>query len=64
MYMTQKSVPSEVEVKFWDEWPKTLRKIVDRCEKNQLQMFYAEVLVPTLDGAIPSNQTVTASSAP
>ena len=62
MYMTQKNVPSEVQEKFWDEWPKTLNKIVDRCEKNQLQMFYAEVLVPALDGAMPSNQTVTAAS--
>jgi hypothetical protein len=63
MYMTQKNVPSEVQEKFWDEWPKMLNKIVDRCEKNQLQMFYAEVLVPALDGAIPSHETVTASSA-
>jgi hypothetical protein len=63
MYMTQKNVPSEVQEKFWDEWPKMLNKIVDRCEKNQLQMFYAEVLVPALDGVIPSNETVTAASA-
>jgi hypothetical protein len=63
MYMTQKNVPSEVQEKFWDEWPKMLDKIVDRCEKNQLQMFYAEVLVPALDGAIPSNDTVTAAAA-
>jgi hypothetical protein len=62
MYMTQKNVPSEVQEKFWDEWPKTLSKIVDRCEKNQLQMFYAEVLVPALDGAMPSGETVTAAS--
>jgi hypothetical protein len=62
MYMTQKNVPSEVQEKFWDEWPKTLNKIVDRCEKNQLQMFYAEVLVPALDGAMPSGETVTAAS--
>ena len=63
MYMTQKNVPSEVQEKFWDAWPKTLDKIVDRCEKNELQMFYAEVLVPALDGAMPTNETVTASSA-
>jgi hypothetical protein len=63
MYMTQKNVPSEVQEKFWDEWPKTLNKILDRCEKNQLQMFYAEVLVPALDGAMPTPATVTASSA-
>jgi len=60
MYMTQKHVSDEVQEKFWDEWPKMLNKIVDRCEKNQLQMFYAEVLVPALDGVIPSNETVTA----
>jgi hypothetical protein len=61
MYMTQKNVPSEVQEKFWDEWPKMLNKIVDRCEKNELQMFYAEVLVPALDGAMPTNETVTAA---
>jgi hypothetical protein len=62
MYMTQKKVSSEVQEKFWDEWPKTLDKIVDRCEKNELQLFYAEVLVPTLDGAIPQPETATAAS--
>jgi hypothetical protein len=61
MYMTQKNVSSEVQEKFWDEWPKTLKKIVDRCEKNQLQMFYAEVLVPALDGVMP-NDAMTAAS--
>lgn len=63
MYMAQKNVPDEIQEKFWDAWPKTLAKIVDRCEKNQLQMFYTEVLVPTLDGVMPSDETVTASSA-
>jgi hypothetical protein len=62
MYMTQKNVSGEVQEKFWDEWPKTLNKIVDRCEKNQLQMFYAEVLVPALDGVMPTGETVTAAS--
>lgn len=62
MYMTQKKVSSEVQEKFWDEWPKTLDKIVDRCQKNELQLFYAEVLVPTLDGAIPQPETATAAS--
>jgi len=62
MYMTQKKVSSEVQEKFWDEWPKTLDKIIDRCEKNELQLFYAEVLVPTLDGAIPQPETATAAS--
>jgi hypothetical protein len=63
LYMAQKNVPSEVQEKFWDRWPKMLDKIVDRCEKNQLQMFYAEVLVPALDGALPESGTATASSA-
>ena len=63
MYMTQKNMPVEVQEKFWDQWPKTLGKVLDRCEKNQLQMFYAEVLVPALDGAMPGSATVTASSA-
>jgi hypothetical protein len=61
LYMQQKNVPGEVQEKFWDQWPRTLDKIVDRCEKNQLQMFYAEVLVPALDGAIPEREMVTAS---
>lgn len=62
LYMQQKNVPGEAQEKFWDQWPRTLDKIVDRCEKNQLQMFYAEVLVPALDGAIPESRTATASS--
>jgi hypothetical protein len=62
MYMTQKNMSVEVQEKFWDQWPKTLGKILDRCEKNQLQMFYAEVLVPALDGAMPEARTATASS--
>ena len=62
MYMTQKNVSSDVQEKFWDEWPKMLNKIVDRCEKNELQLFYTEVLVPTLDGAIPQPETATAAS--
>jgi hypothetical protein len=61
LYMQQKNVPSELQEKFWDQWPRTLDKIVDRCEKNQLQMFYAEVLVPALDGVIPEREMVTAS---
>jgi hypothetical protein len=62
MYMTQKHVPSEVEEKFWDAWPGALRKIVDRCEKDQLKLFYAEVLVPTLDGAVPQADTTVAAA--
>jgi len=53
MYMEQKRVPDQLETKFWDEWPGALRKIVDRCEKDQTRMFFSEVLVPTLDGLMP-----------
>jgi hypothetical protein len=62
MYMTQKDVPSEVQEKFWDQWPSTLRKIVDRCEKDQLKLYYTEVLVPALDGALPTRDSETAAA--
>ena len=62
MYMTQKDVPSEVQEKFWDQWPSTLHKVVDRCEKEQLKLYYTEVLVPTLDGAIPAHESETAAA--
>jgi hypothetical protein len=62
MYMVQKDVPSEVQEKFWDQWPGTLRKIVDRCEKDQLKLYYTEVLVPALDGALPTRETETAAA--
>ena len=61
MYMQQKNVPDTLEEKFWDEWPGALRKIVDRCEKDQTRMFFSEVLMPTLDGVMPA-QTATASA--
>ena len=61
MYMEQKNVPDSFEEKFWDEWPGALRKIVDRCERDQTRMFFSEVLVPTLDGVMPE-QTATASA--
>jgi TonB family protein len=61
MYMEQRKVPDKQEEKFWDEWPGALRKIVDRCEKDQTRMFFSEVLVPTLDGVMPP-QTATASA--
>lgn len=61
MYMQQKHVPDSLEEKFWDEWPGALRKIVDRCERDQTRMFFSEVLVPTLDGVMPE-QTATASA--
>ena len=61
MYMEQKHVPDQLETKFWDEWPNALRKVVDRCEKDQTRLFFSEVLVPTLDGLMPAD-TATASS--
>ena len=61
MYMQQKHVPDAQEEKFWDEWPGALRKAVDRCEKDQTRLFFSEVLVPTLDGVMPT-QTATASA--
>jgi hypothetical protein len=61
MYMDQKRVPDQSETKFWDEWPGALRKIVDRCEKDQTRLFFSEVLVPTLDGVMPA-ETATASA--
>jgi TonB family protein len=61
MYMQQKNVPDSQEEKFWDEWPRALRKIVDRCEKDQTRMFFSEILVPTLDGVAPA-ETATASA--
>ena len=63
MYMQQKGVPSEVEEKFWDMWPGALRKIVDRCEKEQTSFYFTEVLVPLLDGAMPAQELETASAA-
>jgi hypothetical protein len=61
LYMQQKHVPDAQEEKFWDEWPGALRKAADRCEKDQTRLFFSEVLVPTLDGAMPP-ETATASA--
>jgi|SRR4051812_47496113 TonB family protein len=62
MYMTDKRIASEVETKFWDAWPKALHKVVERCEKDELRFFYAEVLVPTLDGVMPQAETTVAAA--
>lgn len=62
MYMAQKDVPSELQEKFWDQWPGTLRKIVERCEKDQLKFYYTEVLVPALDGMLPTREMETAAA--
>lgn len=60
MYMTSKQVSEEVEEKFWDTWPNALQKIVDRCRRDELKLYYSEVLVPTLDGSMPGRETATA----
>jgi hypothetical protein len=62
MYMEQKHVPEETQMKFWDAWPKQLKKVVAACEKDELKFFYAEVLVPALDGVLPVNETMSASA--
>jgi hypothetical protein len=64
MYVSQKNLPSEVEEKFWDSWPHTLKKVIDRCQKDELKFYFTEVLVPALDGTIPTQDTATASAAP
>lgn len=60
MYMTSKQVSEEVESKFWDTWPNALRKVVETCKKDELKLYYSEVLVPTLDGSLPGRETATA----
>jgi hypothetical protein len=61
MYMQQKRVPDEVQEKFWDTWPKAMKTVVAACEKDELKFFYAEVLVPALDGVIPATESMAAS---
>jgi len=62
MYMQQKRVPDEVQEKFWDTWPKAMKTVVQACEKDELKFFYAEVLVPALDGTMPTRDTATAAA--
>jgi hypothetical protein len=62
MYAQGKDMPSNVEEKFWDTWPKTLNKVVERCEKTPEKMFFTEVLVPALDGTMPTRDTATAAA--
>jgi hypothetical protein len=64
LYMSGKNLPGEVEEKFWDSWPNTLKKVVERCEQDQLKFYYTEVLVPALEGTLPSRDTVSAAAAP
>jgi TonB family protein len=53
LYMAERRVPDDLEAKFWDEWPSALKKVVDRCEKDQTKLFFSEILLPTLDGVMP-----------
>ena len=64
MYMAGKDLPSDLQEKFWDAWPQTLKKVIDRCEKDELKFYFTEVLVPALDGTLPSRDTVSAATAP
>jgi hypothetical protein len=64
MYVAGKNLPSEVEEKFWDAWPNTLKKVIDRCQQDELKFYFTEVLVPALDGTLPSRDTVSAAAAP
>jgi len=61
LYMQQKRVPDEIQEKFWDAWPKAMKTVVAACEKDELKFFYAEVLVPALDGVIPATESMAAS---
>jgi Gram-negative bacterial TonB protein C-terminal len=60
LYKEKRNVPIEVEAKFWDLWPDTLDKVVDRCEKQQTRLYFTEVLMPALDGTLPAPETATA----
>jgi hypothetical protein len=62
MYMQQKHVPEEIQTKFWDAWPKAMKTVVQACEKDELKFFYAEVLVPALDGVLPATESMAASA--
>lgn len=62
LYRDRRSIPAEVEDKFWDMWSDLHEKVVDRCEKQQTRMYFTDVLLPALDGTIPAPETVTASS--
>jgi len=42
------------------EW--RLRRCRLCCEKDQLKLYYTEVLVPALDGALPTRETETAAA--
>jgi hypothetical protein len=63
MYVKRHDISDEQQGKFWDRWPDALQKIIDRCEKEPLKMYFAEVLVPSLDGVMPTKDLETASAA-
>jgi len=62
MYAVGKEMSTEVETKFWDTWPHTLEKVIARCEKAPEKMYFTEVLVPALDGTMPTRDTATAAT--
>ena len=62
LYAQGKDMAGEVAEKFWDTWPKTLKKVLDRCEKAPEKMYFTEVLVPALDGTMPSRDMATAAA--
>lgn len=62
LYKTQRSIPSDVDDKFWDMWEDLHQKVVNRCEKQQTRLYFTDVLTPLLDGTMPAAETVTASS--
>ena len=61
LYKEQRRISSEVEEKFWDTWPDTLEKVVNRCEKQQTRLYFTDVLVPALDGTLPASELATAA---
>ncbi|HEU5135397.1 MAG TPA: hypothetical protein VFU13_09675 [Steroidobacteraceae bacterium] len=62
MYAEGKDMAGAVAEKFWDTWPKTLDKVLARCEKAPEMMYFTEVLVPALDGTMPTRDTATAAT--
>ncbi|HYJ39785.1 MAG TPA: energy transducer TonB [Steroidobacteraceae bacterium] len=62
MYAQGKDMAGDVAEKFWDTWSKTLHKVMERCEKSPEKMYFTEVLVPALDGTMPTRETATAAA--
>lgn len=62
LYKEQRRIADEAEEKFWDMWPNLLRKVVDRCEKQQTRLYFTDVLIPALDGTLPASAIVTADA--